>query len=81
MERVVGDEAAPDQGPEGVEGFAGVASADRVVKLGEEAGACPAEGGEKLLFPFRHGLGIGAREGQQGHLVGQIECDAAVAFA
>ena len=45
MKRVVGDQAAPNERPEGVEGFAGVASADGLVKLGEEAGSCLAQRG------------------------------------
>ena len=81
VQRIVGDEAAPDQGPEGVEGFAGVASADGVVELGEEAGAAALERGEKLLFPIRHRLGVGAWEGEERHLVREIEGYAAVAFA
>ena len=67
MQRVVGDEAAPDEAPEGVEGFAGVAAACGFVELREEAGAGALQGCEELVFAcplMVPGLGRGtARSG------------------
>ena len=64
VEGVVGDQAAPNEGPQSVEGFAGVAAAERVVELGEEAGSGLAEGGDDLFFFFRERVGVGARYGK-----------------
>ena len=50
VERIVGDEAAPDEAPEGVDGLAGIAASDGLVERIEEAGAGGFENGEKLFF-------------------------------
>ena len=59
VERVVGDEAAPDERPEGVDGFAGEAGADGFVEVGEKGGAGAGEGIENGFFA--RGEGFGAR--------------------
>jgi hypothetical protein len=82
VERVVGDEAAPGERPEGVDGFAGVAGADGFVEIGEEGGAGTGEGFEDGLFAWGEGFGgCGAGWEQGSDAVGEIEGDAAVAFA
>ena len=50
VQRVVGDEAAPDQAPERIDGFAGIAAANGLMQRIEEAGAGGFEDGEKLFF-------------------------------
>ena len=44
VERVIGDEAAPDERPEGVDGLAGIAVADGFVEMGEKCGAAAGRG-------------------------------------
>ena len=81
MERVVGDKAAPDQAPEGVDGFAGIAAADGLMQRIEEAGAGGFENGEKFFFAFGERLCMRALLREQRQLVGEEERDAAIAFA
>src|SRR6202021_1385283 len=50
VECIVGDEAAPDEVPEGFESFAGIAAAAGFVELGEEACALGLEVLEDGLF-------------------------------
>ncbi len=49
VQGVVGEQAAPDEVPEGFEGFAGVAAAGAVVQLLEEGGAVAAQVVDDLL--------------------------------
>ncbi len=81
MQRIVGDEAAPDQAPQRVDRFAGIAAADGLVERIEEAGARRFKNREQLFFALRQWFDDGARLGEQGQLVGKIQGDAAVAFA
>ena len=81
VERIVGDEAAPDEAPQRVDGFAGIAAADGLVQRVEEAGAGGFENGEEFFFALGEWLAMRSLLGQQGQLVGKVEGDAAVAFA
>ena len=81
VERIVGDEAAPDQAPESVDRFAGIAAAHGLMQRIEEAGAGGFEHGEQLFFALGEGLDNGPLLREQGQLVGEEERDAAVAFA
>ena len=81
MERIVGDEAAPDEAPEGIDGFAGIAAADGLMQRIKEAGAGGFEDGQELLFALGEGFGNGPLLRQQGQLVGEEEGDAAIALA
>ena len=82
MERVVGDQAAPDEGPERVDGFAGKAATDGLVKLSEEQGSAAGEGRKDGVFAGAEGFGACCAGWEQGgDAVGQVEGDAAVAFA
>ena len=56
VQRVVGDEAAPDQAPERVEGFSGIASADALMQRIEEAGAGGFEDREDFFFALGEGF-------------------------
>ena len=81
VQRIVGDEAAPDQAPERIDGFAGIAAADGLMQRIEEAGAGGFEDGKKLLFALGERLGERPLLRQQRQLVGEIKSDAAIAFA
>jgi hypothetical protein len=82
VQGVVGDEAAPDEGPEGVDGFAGVARAKGFVEVGEEGGSGAGEGFEDGLFAGGEGFGACcARWKKSRDAVGEVEGDAAVVFA
>src|SRR5207302_2736634 len=60
MQRIVRQLPAPDEVPDGVEGFAGVAAAEGVVDLLEERCAVGAEIGEYLGFAVGGGCGLGS---------------------
>ena len=81
VERVVGDEAAPDEAPEGLDGFAGIASACGLMQRIEEAGAGGFENGEEFFFALGERFDDGALLREEGQLVGEEEGDAAVALA
>ena len=81
VERVVGDEAAPDQAPEGIDGFAGIAAAEGLMERIEEAGAGGFEHGEQLFFALGERVDERALLGEERQLVGEEEGDAAVALA
>ena len=50
MERIVGDEAAPDEAPERIDRFTGIAGADGLMQRIEETGAGRFEDGQEFLF-------------------------------
>jgi hypothetical protein len=81
VERVVGDETAPDEGPKRVNGFAGIAAAGSLMERVEEAGSGGFEDGEELFFALGERLGDGAALGQERKTVGEEESYAAVALA
>ena len=76
MKGVVGDEPAPNERPESVEGFARIASPDGLVERSEECRAAASQFTEQLLFAFaERAFGGNCRWlwGQQGRqLVGQV---------
>ena len=53
MKRVVGDESTPDERPKGIEGFAGIASADGFVERSEECRAAAGEFVEEAIARAR----------------------------
>jgi hypothetical protein len=81
VERVVGDEATPDERPEGIHGFAWIAAAEGLVERIEEAGAGGFKNGEEFFFALSQGIDDGALQQEQGQLVGEKQSDASVAFA
>ena len=81
VKRIVGDEAAPDEAPEGIDRFAGIAAADGLMEWIEEAGAGGFEDCEKLFFALGERFDDGPLLREQGQLVGKEKCDAAIAFA
>ena len=81
VQRIVGDEAAPDEAPEGIDGFAGIAAADGLMQRVEEAGAGGFKHGEELFFALGERFRDWPLLRQQGQFVGKKESDAAVAFA
>ena len=81
VQRIVCHEAAPDENPECIDGFAGIAAADRLMQRLEEAGSGGLEHGKDLLFAFAEGLGEWTLLREERKLVGKEECDATVAFA
>src|ERR1700691_2578139 len=52
VKRVIGDEAAPDEAPERIDGFARIASPDGLMERIVKAGARGLEDGEKFRFLF-----------------------------
>ncbi len=50
MKRIVGDQTAPDQTPQGVDRLAGITAAGRLVQWIEETGSRRFEHSEKFLF-------------------------------
>jgi hypothetical protein len=81
VERVVGDEAAPDEAPQGIDGLAWVACTGGQVERIEEACAGGLENGEEFFFALSEWVDKRAVLGEEGEFVGEEEGDAAVAFA
>ena len=81
MERVVGDEAAPDQAPKRIDGLAGIAAADGLMQRVEEAGAGGLENGQQFFFALGERFNERAVLREQRQLVGEKKGDAAVALA
>ena len=81
MQRVVGDKAAPDQAPQCVDRFSGIAAAGRLMQRVKEAGAGRFENRKQFFFALGQRLGARALLSEQRKLVREKECDAAVALA
>jgi hypothetical protein len=81
VERVVGDEAAPDEAPESVNGFAGISAADCLMQRFEETGSGGFENSYDFFFAFSEWLCNGALLGEERKFVCEEKSDATVAFA
>ena len=81
MEGIVGDEAAPDQAPERLDGLARIACAGGLVEWIEEASAGGLEDGKEFFFAFSERVNDGPLLCEEGQLVREEESDAAIALA
>jgi hypothetical protein len=81
VERVVGDEAAPDEAPQRIDGFARIASAYGLMERVKEAGARGHKNGDELFFALGQRLGLRTLLRQERKLVREKQCDAAIALA
>jgi hypothetical protein len=78
MKRIVRDQAAPHQAPQGFDGLARIASACRLVQRIEEAGSSGFKNCQQLFFALRKRLDKRPLLGEQWQLVSEEESDAAI---
>ena len=81
MERIIRDEAAPDQTPERFDRLARIACAGGLVKWIEEACTGGLENGKEFFFSLRERINDGPLLCEEGQLVREEESDAAIALA